>query len=183
MKLKDRKFTSMEKPINGDKVNISISPCSWMDEYYGLQLKCTLLSTNETIYIISKIKYNEATDEDFDNLCTTLYLDTPCKCGNNRLRSSKMISTNRGDLCEKCFIEKLDKEFAIEAEEEKKEIEAQDKKMKQKGFNYKVTAWIHGNGDDQCVEIYYKTEPTTADIKKALKQSVVKDDYTIRQLA
>ena len=169
--------------LNNEKIIVTIDPCSWMYKYYGLQLTAKLESTGEKITLNLKKNYEDCIDNDVLNLCESLYIANPCKCGNSRLRTKSLNhSTNRGDLCESCFCKKIDEELEIELAEEEKQIKKYDEKMKKKGFNFKITAWIHNRGDDKQVDVYFITNPTQKDITKALKQSVVKNDYTIYTL-
>lgn len=110
----------------------------------------------------------------------------PCKkCGAPAFDPAS-VSTNRDGMCEKCFIEKLNAEFEVERKKEEKKIARQDKKMREKGFTHKVSAWIHpsGGGDDYQMDIYWKGEPSAAEINAELKKSKsrVLDDYRIVSL-
>lgn len=75
-------------------------------------------------------------------------------------------------------------------EEEEKRIRreeaSEDKKMKAKGFRYKLVAWVHPEtgGDDYPIAAYCVVKPTVKEIKKLLtkKGSCHDSDYTIKTL-
>ena len=64
------------------------------------------------------------------------------------------------------------------------ELKKQDDKMQAKGFNYKVTFFIHkrNGGDDMCKDAYFVSEPLKEDLNNLLKSSVIKNDYKITKL-
>jgi hypothetical protein len=85
-------------------------------------------------------------------------------------------------LCEVCFIKKSTERLNKAQAKEEKKVATRNAKMKKDGFTHVVTAWVHRGGDDVCADIYFKGEPTSADIQRQLKKSPVKDDYTVKLL-
>jgi hypothetical protein len=177
-----RLFLSYNKCPVKHEVKVTIDPCSWMYPHYGLQVTGFLETTHETIHPhLTRGSWENFTELDFENLCGTFYMDTPCACGNPRLRSN-LAETNRGELCEICFLTKLNDEWEEATKKEKEEMELQDADMKEKGYTHKIVAWIHGGGDDKCVDVYFTGCPAKKDIEKVLEDSIVKNDYKLYAL-
>lgn len=84
-------------------------------------------------------------------------------------------------LCATCWGKEFAASYAVEEEKEKKEIAAQDKKMKAKGFTHKAAAWIHAGGDDVQMDFYFKGHPAKSQVEGAIKKqgSRVLTDYAI----
>lgn len=55
-----------------------------------------------------------------------------------------------------------------------------DRQKKNEGYKFKTSAWIHGQGDDYCVDIYTVVKPSVSFIKSEIRKlgGVVFDDYT-----
>lgn len=138
---------------------------------------------------ITRIKFANATDKMFDRLCAEVSL-VPCKiCRRNRAFDPKVhriSETNRNGVCEKCFIKALYAEGAEAEKQERKEEDKIDARKKERGFAYKLVAWVHPKqgGDDYSITDYYQQKPTARFIKERLKKrrSAILDDYKVTRL-
>jgi hypothetical protein len=94
----------------------------------------------------------------------------PCAaCRHDHLYNDK---SNRGDLCEICWMTKWRAEFDQAQAAEREEREKTDAKMKEQGFTHRVTAWVHPHsqgGDDYQIDIYFKGLPQKEMIRQELK--------------
>ena len=83
------------------------------------------------------------------------------------------VETNRGGLCEACFLDDLNAELAEAQKRERAADARKDKAMRKKGYAWKVVAWIHpGAGDDRQLIVYCKGDkPSDSEISDRLKRS------------
>jgi hypothetical protein len=107
----------------------------------------------------------------------------PCsRCSTPAFDPSTVI-TNRGGLCEACFLSDLKAEFAGAAEAERQEVAARDHLMRRRGMVVRVSAWVHpqGGGDDYQVDWYLAARPTPERVKDLLRNEGSRrlDDYEI----
>jgi len=107
----------------------------------------------------------------------------PCKRCSAPAFDPSTVKTNRGGLCEACFVGDLEAELAADEEEELKRLTERDRQMNRKGKKYRVTAWIHpvDGGDDYQVDWYFETRPTRKQIRSLVhaKRSSVADDFQV----
>lgn len=104
--------------VDGHQITAEVSPCSWMYEGYGLQLTvCHTSGAN--IYPLLKKPFEQATEEDAESLLKGIQL---AKCLTSECDGIQFVdpTSNRAGFCEKCFLEKLGREFE---EENRKRIE------------------------------------------------------------
>ncbi len=98
--------------LKGAKLHASIGPASWMYNGYGLLVKVDMNGGVEggkgnggTAFVISKEKpFEECVTSDFAKLCKTVKVIPCSKCGKPAF-DPKAVDTNRGGLCETCFVE------------------------------------------------------------------------------
>jgi hypothetical protein len=104
-------------------------------------------------------------------------------CQNMTWNRKHFPSQYRDTRCSTCWFENFNAEHEIEAAKEVEAGKRKDREMKAKGFTHAIDAWIHpGGGDDYTIVVYLNREPTKGDIAKALRQSIVKTDYSTRAL-
>ncbi|TSK07803.1 MAG: hypothetical protein FPO08_00370 [Geobacter sp.] len=183
----DKNFTKTYT-INGFEIEVQIAPCCWMYNS-PFQLCATLKATgqNGNLFVHNTgkdLSFEDATEADVDRMVQELvFIAQPCSCGNPRMLV-KGNTTNRGDLCEKCFIDKLNTELEKDREKEKKRVAKVDAQKAIEGFTHKMIAWIHpkAGGSDYMVDVYFMGEPKEEDILRQLKGSAVKNDYRIEIL-
>lgn len=165
---------------NGEQVIFSVSPCSWMNRSYGLQVRISLTKNAvnaESEFIIDK--GFEATDKPMQ------VLDDAAKS-----MVEKWLSENGT----KILHEQVAKwkvtaaEFARDIVEEEERAAAEqtrdDKKYKAKGYTHRLNAYVHPEhgGDDYMTVTYFAGAPKKAQIDKILRSSAVKDDYAVTEL-
>ena len=171
---------------DGTRLEGEVSPCVFMYPGYPLQVQATLTGkAGEALgsaHIVNR-KFNAktATEIDVAKLFATIQTNPCSRCGTPAF-DPMTVETNRGGLCEPCFVGDLEVEFAKEAEAELRKLTRRDRRMKAKGMNVRVTAWIHPDaGDDYQVDWYLPARPTAAQIRALLRKerSSVLDDFQI----
>lgn len=170
----------------GYKLSASISPCAWMYPGYGLQIKVDLIEGGGCAYLANKeVKWEEATEADFDALVSRVRLKPCARCGKPAFDPAAH-DTNRSGLCESCFMGDLNAEFEAVQKVEHEETARTDADMKAKGYTHRVEAWIHpvSGGDDFQIAFYFEGVPSKASIRAVLKKngSGVFNDYQIIDL-
>jgi hypothetical protein len=184
--------------VHGHKLDVQVSPCSWMYNGYGLQVAYTsdkdpkfpkfMNGVDEKArswgYVHDKTyQENTASRADVQKMLEKHLAPEACQtCNNPHLYNA---SGNRGHQCNVCFIAKLGEETKRAMEKEKKQEQRRDARHKRQGFTHKVTAWIHPErGDDRQVVFYFKGEPTTDGIKSLLRAegSRITDDFSVKAL-
>ena len=171
--------------FENDAITAEISPCSYMYSTSGLQISVVLKATGQREFPRKPVNFADATEADAMELVNSIVYTT-CKCGNARIDAEKMgLNSNRGELCETCFMYDLNAQFAIDKAKEDKRLLAYDNKMKAKGYLHKVCAWIHPKrgGDDYQIDYYFMELPTDEAVQKLLaKKSSITNDYIIKSL-
>ena len=172
--------------INGLKLTAEVSPCVFMHKGYPLQLTVKNPNGGDTI-IADRTKNAETfTDADCQALLQKVGV-VSCKDGCGRMAfDPATCSTNRGGVCEVCFMAKLRAELAVGQAKEEKRLVARDKRMVAKGMKFRVTAWVHPKrgGDDYQVDVFYSTKPSDAEVRTMLAtRSSVVDDFKIIDLS
>lgn len=174
-----------QRMVGDARLEGRIAPCCWM--YPNLKSTHTQLmvtlgeSIPATLYV--EIGVDEVTPADLVAALDAVE-PIPCsRCGAPAF-NPETIETNRGGLCEDCFMADLDKEVAEITKKENDKIAKNDRRMLKRGFTHRVTAWVHAGGDDYPMDIYYAAAPTPDEIVKELKRkrSRVLDDYTVTRL-
>lgn len=183
------KNTIKTRTIGNVTLMAEVSPCVWMYQGYPFQIKVDMgdkqhpRSGGDIIIQDRALNNDTYTEADIQRLLDTVKIQ-PCKnsgCNNPAFHPDH--ESNRAGECEHCFMAKLNAEFAAEQKKENAKIARRDKRMKQKGMVARVEAWIHPKqgGDDYMVDIYYATQPSTAEIETQLKRkgSSILNDYRI----
>lgn len=90
----------------------------------------------------------------------------------------------KGDECEKCRLAAINKEMEHIQKEQALETAKIEREMYAKGHRWKVVAWVHAGGDDECIEWYFPIKPTDTKIKGLIRRegSVVTDDFSVKEL-
>ena len=173
----------LTRTVNDAALSLEVSPCSWMHVNYGLQVKITM-DGGGVCYLINKsVRFADATIEDLNALFDKVKVVKCSRCGKPAFDQTAM-DTNRGGLCESCFISDLDEQFKKEVEKEDAKVANLDAKYKKKGCKFRVTAWIHAAGGDTAIEIWYAEKPSTAKVQADLRKkgSRVLNDFAVIEL-
>lgn len=124
------------------------------------------------------------TDGDAERLLAGIQV-TPCSRCSIPAFDPTSVQTNRGGLCETCFLADFRTELESEEEAERQKLVAQDCRMKNKGMAVRITASVHPDeGDDSQLTWYLKKKPLPDQIRVALldEGSTVLDDFDIIEL-
>lgn len=163
----------------GQQVFFSVSPCSWRNKNYGLQVKFSTVANAvnaESEFI--RDKSFEASDKPKD------VLDSAAK-----ELVEKWLAENGTALLNE-HVEKWGKTkaafLADFAQEEKRAAAAQkraDTRYKKKGYTHRVNTIIHpSQGDDYEVVSYVSGEPSAKDIAVIMRKSEIKTGYAVTAL-
>ena len=149
--------------LQGHIIKADISPCSFMNKTYGLQLSLLLMKGDVAVsreYVHNPAVFPEtATEADVQAMLEGVKFQVcPC-CG-----TPTFVSTNKYDnrkaRCEQCaareFRAELDK---IKVAEDAK-FKRQCDKMKAQGMKYMVDIVVHSTGDDKVVTHFMSDLPT-----------------------
>jgi hypothetical protein len=169
----------------GHSFTAEISPCSWMDPDYGLQVGIAIdgdHSNGGMRFSRSKKPFAKCTVADFEALLVNIEV-RPCpRCATGvRLVGSR----DDTDLCERCFLQDLDRSFAALLAREQAGEAIADRRARARGYTHKVSAWVHPHaGDDYQIVFYSTGEPSAATAHAQLRKerSVRLDDYTVQAL-
>lgn len=164
---------------NGEQVFYSVSPCSWMNKHYGLQVQISLKpnAVNAESEFI-RDKGIEATDKPKQELDAAAKVMVEKWLGEN---GTAILHENVAKW--KAAAAEFAREFAAEDARFAAQQKKDDKKYKAKGYTHRVDAWIHpDDGDDYQTTTYFAGEPQKAEIDKLLRKSAVKNDYTVTEL-
>ncbi len=172
---------------NGLCLEARISPCVFMHESYPLQIQVTLMRHNGErlgqAHVVDGTKTGATyTDEAVRRLLESIRI-VPCPRCSTPAFDPATVQTNRGGLCEMCFLADLKSRCAAAEEAEQQAMVARDRRMKRKGMVVRVTAWVHpeGGGDDYLVDWYLDWQPTHEQVAVQLREegSIILDDYQI----
>ena len=158
---------------DGAEFAANLSPCVWMYNtrlQYSVALKAFPHGT--AIVRHPSLGLEDATEADALALCSGVR-SKPCpRCGKPAFDPAT-VETNRGGLCEACFLDDLNAELAEAQKRERAADARKDKAMRKKGYAWKVVAWIHpGAGDDRQLIVYCKGDkPSDSEISDRLKRS------------
>lgn len=165
---------------NGEKVFFEVSPCSWMNKGYGLQVQISVKANPvnaESEFIRDKaIEATERTKQELEDAAKVMVTEWLGANGTALLHDN--VAKWQAARAE--FARDLQKEEERFAAKQAKD----DKKYKAKGYTHRVDAVIHptSGGDDYMTSTYYAGKPTEKDIAKLLRSSEVKDDYKVTEL-
>jgi len=172
--------------VQGAELTATLSPCVWM---YNMRLQYSVaLKTppyGKVIIRHPSLGLADATEADALALCAGVKLKPCSRCGKPAFDPAT-VETNRGGLCEACFVADLDAELAEAQKRERAADARKDKSMRKKGYTWKVVAWIHpAAGDDRQLIMYCKGDkPSDAEIADRLKRSGsrILNDFTVNPL-
>lgn len=79
---------------------------------------------------------------------------------------------------------KVVEEFAKLQEQWAKEDKEEEIQMKKEGYKFKIVYWVHpkSGGDDMQKVAFCQDKPNEKDIASLLRNSAVKNDYSIKAL-
>ncbi len=170
VKAKDSPRDKWKKYVRdlGDSVKLEaeVGPCVFMYPGYPLQITVTLRRHPDeclgVAYATDRTKNGDTYSEaNVESLLATVQI-TPCPRCSTPAFDPATIETNRGGLCESCFLAALKAEWAEQEEAERRKIANRDRRMKKKGMAIRLTAWVHpqDGGDDYQVHWYLNAHPT-----------------------
>ena len=167
-----------------------VSPCVFMYHHYPLQVTVTLRRhSGESLGVAysadRSLTAETATDADVSRVLSAIQSTSCSRCSEPAFDPTT-VKTNRGGLCESCFVGDWNTELANFAEAEKRGLANRDRRMKAKGMKVRVSAWIHPvvSGDDYEAHWYFADRPPPARIEKLLREegSANSGDYQIINL-
>ena len=166
--------------IRGHKVNVHVSPCSWMYPGYGFQIGFKMQTGAAWGYVVDrKLTVETATKADVQRMLDSEVVVGDCtRCSVPFVKEPK---SNRGNLCESCWTDDWKKKVDGLEKKAKHNLERQDARMLKKGYTHRVTAWVHAGGDDKTVDFYCIGRPVKGEIESHLRKmgSRVLDDYQV----
>ncbi len=174
----------------GLMLEAEVSPCVFMYRGHPLQISVTMRRhSGEKLAeaCVSNCEKTAATytEADARQLLGRVRVQ-PCSRCSAPAFNPTTVETNRGGLCEACFLADLEAELEKDQEAERQKIAARDKRMKNKGFTARVTAWVHPEegGDDCQMDWYFKQRPLPEQIQLLLLEegSEILDDFEIIEI-
>lgn len=170
----------------GIEVNVHVDPCAWMYPGYGFQFSYATVdgSCHNSIHGGRDLTVETATRGDVQRLLDTVL--KPAQCARCKVTYLFDPKSNRGTLCEKCWMEDWQKGVDALMEKERRKVARKDANMLKKGYTHRITAWVHPTrGDDYAVDMYTKGQPSADYIRREIKKmgSRVDDDYSVTALA
>jgi len=185
--------TRMAFAVGSVTMRATIDPCSWM---YPMNCQCCVEyelppKAGDTKPMVAQARIHlerpmeQCSLADLEARCAAILLQPCSRCGDPAFDGAT-VDTNRGSLCERCFLSDLDARLAADMKKIATATRRRDLRYKKKGFTHKVRAWVHpsAGGDDYQLEIYAKGKPDAKTIKDALKRegSCILDDYVVEEL-
>lgn len=170
---------------HGLPVDVSVSPCSWMYEGYGFQIGYEMPERRCWGHCIDKaLTVETATRADVQRMLDADLRAQPCaRCTTPFLFNTTDRGSNRGTLCETCWMDDFNKENERHMEKENRALARKDAAMAKKGYTHRVSAWVHParGGDDYLIDFYSKKLPTPCEIEALLRKEGSRrlDDYGI----
>jgi hypothetical protein len=174
----------------GLMLEAEVSPCVFMYRGHPLQISVTMRSSSGKplgqVHPANSTKTAATyTHADARRLLAAIEVK-PCPRCSTPAFDPTTVETNRGGLCEACFVADLQAELEKELEAVRRQIAARDLRMKNKGFTARVTAWVHPEegGDDYQMDWYFKQRPLPEQIQLLLLEvgSEILDDFEIIKL-
>jgi len=172
---------------DGVKLEAEVSPCVFMYPSYPLQITVTLHRHASECLGEARAVDRTKTAATYTDVTVKRLLaavrTSPCPRCSTPAFDPATIQTNRGGLCEGCFLATLEAEWAEEQDAEKRKIANRDRRMKRQGMSVRVSAWMHpqDGGDDYQVDWYFNAQPTPEQAAHMLRDqgSNRKYDYQI----
>lgn len=167
-------------PFGGREVFVSISPCSWMYDTYGLQVslatKANACNAESEFVRDKSIQAATMSRDDLRAAAETTAVQWLEANGLSKLDEAVSVwAVKAGTFA---------KTIAAAAKKEAKARLKRLTKLQAKGFTHVMDAWIHPeSGDDYRAEVCFSEPPTKEDIKRALRASTVKTDYKVSGIA
>jgi len=105
--------------VNGIELTSAVSPCVWMYPDYPLQISVQFKGGGVAYLKNPHKTWSTTTEQDVIDLASTVKLQ-PCSRCSKPAYDPATVETNRGGLCESCFISDLDAKFQklVKQEEE-----------------------------------------------------------------
>lgn len=171
-----------EGPLEA-KLSASVSPCVWMYDA-PFQISVSLAGGGSTIVVDDGLRLDQATEADVARLLDSVGV-IKCRtrgCRNPAFDPATSVS-HRDGRCEKCALDRFDKELKAAQAAEQKKLAQLDRKHKARGFTHRVDAWVHADGGDQELS-FWLCDPTDTIIRSELRRAGVTDlqSYTLHQL-
>jgi len=165
--------------VNGIELTSAVSPCVWMYPNYPLQISVQFKGGGVAYLKNPHKTWSTTTEQDVIDLASTVKLQ-PCSRCSKPAYDPATVETNRGGLCESCFMSDLDAKFQKLVKQEETAVRRRDRSMRKKGYTHRVSGWVHpAMGDDVKMDWYFDGLPSKAQIEKALREagSQVLNDY------
>lgn len=165
------------------KLSASVSPCVWMYDS-PFQVSVNLAGGGTTIVIDNDLRLDQTTKADIIRLLDSVDI---VKCRTRGCRNPafdpRTTLKHRDGRCESCALPLLDKELEVAQAAERKKLVRLDRQNKARGFTHRVDTWVHSEGGDQQLSIWFR-DPTDMIICSELRRSGVSDlqSYTLHQL-
>ncbi|HVX16316.1 MAG TPA: hypothetical protein VHC22_34335 [Pirellulales bacterium] len=185
-----KRTTYVRRLDNGLTLEASVSPCVFMYHAYPLQIGVRLCRDSgeclgEAHAADCTKDASTYTDADVERLLAAVRI-SPCPKCSAPAFDPATVETNRGGLCERCFLAAIEAEWADEDKAMKQAIASRDRRMKARGMAVRVTGWVHSDadGDDYMVNWYLPAAPTANQVRALLRKegSAVTDDYQVVEL-
>ncbi len=171
----------------GRGLEAEVSPCVFTCPGYPLQVQVTLHKRpGEWLgmaYLVDRGKTAATySDADVERLLAGVRT-THCPRCSGPAFDPATVETNRGGLCEACFLECLEAEMAAAELADRQETAARDRREKEAGMAFRARGWVHPRcgGDDYQVDWYFQARPSPEQVAALLEGqgSAVLDDYEI----
>jgi len=165
--------------IDGSELTACVSPCVWMYRNYPLQIQ-VMIKGGGVAYLKNPHKtWETASEQDVIDLASTVKLRSCPRC-DKPAYDPDTVETNRGGLCEHCFMSDLDAELLQLKRKEEAKVRRRDTNMRKKGYTHRLTGWVHpAMGSDVQMDWYFRGLPSKMEIQEALRKagSVSLNDY------
>jgi hypothetical protein len=139
--------TILTREVDGAQLTLEVSPCCWMNENYGIQVRITMAGGGNAYIHNKALKFKDTTLADLQGMLDSVKIKKCSRCGKPAF-DPESVDTNRNGLCEHCFLADLNAEYQKAVQKEKAKVLKLDEKYKKQGYKYRMNAWIHGHGDD-----------------------------------
>lgn len=101
----------LTRSMDGADLTLQVSPCSWLDAGYGLQVQITMAGGGSA-YLLAEngLMFEDATESDLAPFFDRVRIVSCPHCGAPAF-DPKVVMTNRGGSCESCFLSALYEDF------------------------------------------------------------------------
>lgn len=158
--------------VDDKTVYIKVSPCSWLNKGYGLQIGLSLRENAANIGTVFDVDRSvDATTVAKQDLLPLALTQAQRWVGENGLDRLQTAFKNEADLYKKW--DEMERQRLINDMR-------RYTKAKNDGYTHVMTASIHPkSGNDKIVEVLSVGAPDAETIKRTLRYSVVKNDYRV----